>query len=379
MNSDSHKEKAGSGQCDFSGSGNSNWSRRGFLKASAATSLGLAFFHLPAEECVAMTDARTDTMVARTLDQCNLVWNSPSADSFGSMPLGNGDVGANVWVEPNGDLLFYVSKVDAYDSAHLIRKLGRVRVRFTPALATDEFKQTLVLPEGAIAIRAGAIQLRVWVDANAPVIRVTGESQSPVEALASFETLRPCEELDDSADRLVWGYRNTSSEWIKHVQAQNTPEFAARVADPIMNRTSGCRISGDKFARLDKRSLKLAPAHKVDLSVRVLSSQTATLSDWFAELEKPVKSGWKAHCNWWKGVWSRSHVFVTGCGQGKINLDQCRFTQFPQGSLAYAGHKEIDAEENAFQITQRYALERFCEAIASRIEVPPPYNGVTIC
>jgi hypothetical protein len=67
---------------------------------------------------------------ATTLDECNVVWTSPSTDSFGSMPLGNGDVGANVWVEPNGDLLFYISKVDAYDSAHELKKLGRVRVRF---------------------------------------------------------------------------------------------------------------------------------------------------------------------------------------------------------------------------------------------------------
>ena len=78
---------------------------------------------------------------ATTLSECNVVWTLPSADSFGSMPLGNGDVGANVWVEPKGDLLFYVSKVDAYDSAHQLKKLGRIRVRFTPLLATHDFMQ----------------------------------------------------------------------------------------------------------------------------------------------------------------------------------------------------------------------------------------------
>ena len=114
---------------------------------------------------------------ATCLDDCNLTWNSPSADSFGSMPLGNGDVGANVWVEPNGDLLFYVSKVDAYDAEHLLPKLGRVRLRLSPPLTVDDFQQTLVLRDGAIAIRAGDVNLRVWVDANQPVIRVTGNEQ----------------------------------------------------------------------------------------------------------------------------------------------------------------------------------------------------------
>jgi len=312
---------------------------------------------------------------AQNIDDCNVVWDSPSADSFGSMPLGNGDVGANVWVEPGGDLLFYVSKVDAYDSAHLLKKLGRVRVRFTPTLAMNRFRQTLVLREGAIAIEAGDVRLRVWVDAHAPVIRVTGESKKPVDVVASFETLRPCEEQDDQANRLAWGYRNVTSEWMKRVRSQNTPEFAAKVADPILNRTSGCRLSGEGFVRADKRSLKLAGSRKVDLSVRVRSSQTPTLAEWFAELELPVKSDWQAHCKWWKKFWERSHVFITRCGDETINLDQCRFTQFPQGSKAYVGHKEIDAATNAFQITQRYALERFCQAAASRGAVPPPYNG----
>ena len=312
---------------------------------------------------------------ATPLDECNVVWTSPSANSFGSMPLGNGDVGANVWVEPNGDLLFYVSKVDAYDSAHQLKKLGRIRVRFTPLLATHDFMQTLRLREGAISIRAGDVNLRVWVDANAPVIRVTGESKSPVDVVASFETLLPCAELDDGANRLAWGYRDASSEWIKRVQSQNTPEFAAKVADPILNRTFGCRMSGEGFVRADKHSLKLAAARKVDLSVCVLSSQAATLPEWFAELNKPAKSDWKAHCDWWKTFWDRSHIFVTSCGEGRINLDQCRFEQFPQGAKAYAGHQEIDARTNAFQLTQRYALERFCEAAASRGTVPPPYNG----
>ena len=48
------------------------------------------------------------------LSQYNVVWTTPSQDSHGSMPLGNGDVGINAWVEPSGDLVFYVSKTDGH-------------------------------------------------------------------------------------------------------------------------------------------------------------------------------------------------------------------------------------------------------------------------
>ena len=42
------------------------------------------------------------------LEQYNVVWETASKDSSGSMPIGNGDIGLNVWVEEDGDLLFYI-------------------------------------------------------------------------------------------------------------------------------------------------------------------------------------------------------------------------------------------------------------------------------
>lgn len=44
-------------------------------------------------------------------DMYNVVWDSPSKDYNGSMPIGNGDLAANVWVEPTGDLIFIFPKV----------------------------------------------------------------------------------------------------------------------------------------------------------------------------------------------------------------------------------------------------------------------------
>ena len=195
---------------------------------------------------------------AGRLDDCNVVWDSPSADSFGSMPLGNGDVGANVWVEPSGDLLFYVSKVDAFDAGHLLPKFGRVRRAVHPALATNVSAQTLVLRDGAIAIRAGDVDLRVWVDANSAGDPCHGRRAR--RRWSRWRVSRRCviaRSWTIKADRLAWGYRNTSSAWMERVRSQNTPEFAAKVADPILNRTSGCRLSGEGFVRDGKRALEL--------------------------------------------------------------------------------------------------------------------------
>lgn len=49
-----------------------------------------------------------------SVDSYNVVWSEPRIDSRDSMPLGNGDLGLNVWVEKDGDLLFYISNTDAW-------------------------------------------------------------------------------------------------------------------------------------------------------------------------------------------------------------------------------------------------------------------------
>ena len=325
-----------------------------------------------------------------SLSGCEVVWDSPSADSSGSMPLGNGDVGVNVWVEPGGDLLFYISKVDAFDAGHLLPKLGRVRLRTDPPLDTTRFTQTLRLRDAAVEIAAGDATFRVWVDAHAPVIRVQGESRRPRTVTVAAESLRPWQRagdplppsgtaallFDDTADGIAWCYRNLSSEWAGRFASQNSAELVARTKDPILHRTSGCVLSGAGLKRSAPSTLvSTGPVGAIDVSVRVHTGQPESPDAWKREALQPVASDWTAHRAYWTAFWDRSHIFVSRCGMGTCNLDQCRFTQFPLGSKAYEGHKLLPAAQNAFQLSQRYALERFCEAAASRGAVPPPYNG----
>jgi len=320
----------------------------------------------------------------------NVVWTTPSDNSFGSMPLGNGDIGLNVWVEKNGDLLFYISKVDAFDAGHLLPKLGRVCIKTEPVLSVDKFKQTLSLMDASILVEADDVNFRIWVDANQSVIRVEGKSNTPRIINISLESLRPLinsnESLpstgtvginfNDQENRLAWCYRNQSSRWAEKFKIQNTPEMVAKTKDPILHRTSGCLLQANDFIRENATTLKSkSKSTSFDCSITVNSIQPENIQAWLTEISKPVQSDWEAHCTYWKSFWDRSYIHILSGGEGKFNLDQCRFTQFRQGSKAYEGHKEIDAQQNIDQINQRYALERFCEAAASRGAVPPPYNG----
>jgi hypothetical protein len=323
------------------------------------------------------------------VSQYNVVWDTPSDNSFGSMPLGNGDIGLNVWYEKNGDLLFYISKVDAYDSRHKLPKLGRIRITAEPAIPVDHFKQTLNLKDASISIESGDAAFKIWVDANHPVIRVEGSSKTPRKITVNLEPLRSLSDVGvklpdegtvgvvfNKPDELAWCYRNLSSDWGHNFRIQNTPEMVAKTKDPILHRTSGCLLQAKGFEKKSATVMKSKEATSdFDCSIKVISTQPENLETWLTEISSPVTFDWESHCRYWESFWDRSYIHITSCGEGVFNMDQCRYTQFAQGSKAHEGHKEIDADKNARQLSERYAVERFCEAIAGRGIVPPPFNG----
>jgi len=288
---------------------------------------------------------------ASPTDIYNVVWETPGADSSGSMPLGNGDVGLNAWVGAGGDLVFYVSKTDAWDAHCRLLKLGRVRIHLDPNPFAEgqPFRQTLRLADGEIAIVAGPdgrrVTLRVWVDANRPVVRVECDADRPVALEAALELWRtrpyvlegksrdsargvlknPEYRLDVSADRVVeagddrvvWYHRNERSCWPVTMEAQGLADLVDPSADPLLGRTFGGCLRGDGLARTGPQTLRSkAPARQHAVSVTVLTAQPTTAEAYLAALERtvaqadavPLDEARRAHRAWWSAFWDRSFI-----------------------------------------------------------------------
>ena len=316
------------------------------------------------------------------MDQYNVVWDTPSRDSSGSMPLGNGDVGVNAWVEENGDLLFYVSKTDAWSENARLLKLGRVRLALSPSLFVEgaRFKQTLDLRHGCIDIEGSGATLKLWVDANAPVVRIEVETPRPAEATVALERWRtearaltgderfsayglmkspdpvvvsPDAVLSGETDRIVWYHRNERSIWGQTLRHQGMEAWIAEAADPLEHRTFGGLIEGDGLAGSDAATLKSKePAKRFRVAVHCLTAQTETPGQWrdqLADLSAETRrvdwgEAYEAHCAWWRGFWDRSWIHVTGAP---------------------------DAEA----VSRGYALQRFITACAGRGAHPIKFNG----
>jgi hypothetical protein len=101
---------------------------------------------------------------AGPIERYNVVWESPSQDHTGQMPLGNGDIAAGVYAIEDDDLYLLLSKNDAFTYNGDLFKTGRVRVslRPNPFAAGRSFRQTLDLETGSIRIEADGIDLRIW-------------------------------------------------------------------------------------------------------------------------------------------------------------------------------------------------------------------------
>lgn len=330
------------------------------------------------------------------LDAYNVIWNAPSADASGSMPIGNGVVGLNVWVESGGDLLFYIARVDAWSECERLLKLGRIRVSLTPnPFAADQpFRQELILREGRIAITAGAaerqVEISLLVDAGAPRIELDLRAASPVKLSAALEIWRterrvladkgelqsswtmrdaPPEVIEreawespdvlwDEPSAVLWYHRNEHSIVPFTLRHQGLTPLAASFPDPLLGRTFGGRMESPQLRKSGPTSLAAESVSAASIRITTHSSQTATREVWRSELDAiaaaPAGAARGATARWWDEFWDRSWIFVEGDAAEPLNRRDP-----PPPS----------------RVTQAYVLQRWMAACASRGAYPVKFNG----
>ena len=75
------------------------------------------------------------------VSQYNVLWNKPSKNESGSMPIGNGETALNVWALQSGEILFYIARTDAWTGNDRLSKLGRIKIKLTPNPFSASFEQ----------------------------------------------------------------------------------------------------------------------------------------------------------------------------------------------------------------------------------------------
>lgn len=273
-------------------------------------------------------------------------WTTPGLSAAGSMPIGNGTLGANVWVESSGDLLLLLSHTDSFSEAERLLKLGRVRVHCEPPLCVDAaFEQQLHIDNGTLSIKTGDARVELFVDCDSPSIFVAVESATPRVVTATIEPWRVSEHvlrgdelksswlmhdapatvevkesadvLVDAEDALVWYHRNEWSYAPYSLEHQGLAAVASSAEDPLILRTFGGRIEGEGFVRVNATTLASSAASKhASFHITASCSQADDLDGWLARLEEraaSVPSAAIARARtavWWEDRWADSFLFV---------------------------------------------------------------------
>lgn len=289
------------------------------------------------------------TMAQAKQNPYTVEWNSPSADSTGSMPLGNGDIGLNAWVEPNGDLVFLISKTDAWDEWQRLVKLGRVRIHTSPAIDISHFKQTLDVRRGEMTVTMGDAgnrrSYKLWVDANSPVIRLQADGDKAFEMNVNLEvwrtkeriladgerysayepgpgvtvTVYPDTVLPPKANVLSWYHQNRRSIWASTLDVQGMGALKDQFQDPLMNLTYGAAIVADHGIAKSPTVLNCPGSRSHEVLIVPLVKQCDTPELWEQALVAQVqamtkldaKSAYAKHIGWWKQLWQRSYIDVS--------------------------------------------------------------------
>jgi len=316
-------------------------------------------------------------------NQFNIVWDKQSKDATGSMPLGGGNLGLNVWVE-NGELLFYIGSPDAFDEAGNVIKLGRVRIKSDPNIFEKDFQQELVFNDGYIRFNGklkngSSVTARLWVDVFKPVIHLEIDCADPVQFVASYETWSaetPRYKGVFSNQGLEWSFRLNEELYSKtrlSVMAKcGMNGLDAKVPDPGRNLILGGRMvaknmepAGEttgKYMATSYKGWAMKTSGKVknlDLAFLIRIAQDDTFDKWQSAIDKmeiavlkDSKTDFKKTTRWWNQFQQRSYIHI------------------------WPVNKQIPlAKDTAWLVGRNYQLIRYMFGCNSSGKFPTLFNG----
>lgn len=342
---------------------------------------------LPARE-----SSKKATMNQFEPQQYNVIWTSASLDSSGSMPLGSGEFGANVWATDSGsNIHLMLSRNDSWSEICRLLKLGQLNIHLDPNPFENDYRQTLHLEKGSIEFSGSGGTLTVFFQPKSSLLYITGKFKKPVLVSASLSTWRTSPHqistgemvsawtMKDAPFPLIESADHTSTAndavTVMHENLTSIVDFTLKhqgidqlkddIQDPLLHRVFGTTLKmvspkGTAAGIVRQNSADatvtgVQPTRTLNLIVASGSDCPSTQDQMKARLSKLIASApspaaaLHASDRFWQHRWQDSFIAVTSDDPNQADID----------------HK----------VTQAYALQRFMMLCASFGEYPFKYNG----
>ena len=309
-----------------------------------------------------------------TISAQDFTWaDTPCVGSAGSMPLGGGDIGMNVWhigMRFNG---FTLTQSGCFDENNTLLKAGMFHIIWgyngQPCEA-GEVTQTLHVDEGYMTLEQDGVTILIWADVEKPVVHVELQSKDKEPQLEIYYeswreqdlpiTKAECQmtswkwilpegtvtRADSiSTNRLaepgkpVWFYHQNRDTTVFDycVHQQRLDAYKDSLYNPLKGRIFGGRITMDR----DRRHAQI-----------VLCNQQSSLNEWWQQIERTTQSvnlkKDREHARaWWHEYMNRSVI------------------DLPEGS--------VDPE--LAQALRNYRLFRYMLGCNAKSDWPTKFNG----
>jgi len=330
------------------------------------------------------------SVTGKSMTRYNVVWESPSQNASGQMPLGNGDIAAGVYAIEDGDLYLLLAKNDAFTYNGDIFKTGRVRVSLQPNPFTKgkAFRQTLDLTTGSIRIEANGISLRIWADALRPVYHVQIDSPDSISVTARPEFWTRFDDcrfnvsrapIDNATQdvhlerngRILWYFPvGDRSVYPAEMKYYNVEQMMSTYPDPYRFNTFGNLLESPDLVLQD--GALSGKGRRFDIRIHALTKQTPKPSTWIETIEQQaarpmdVEQDWTGHCRWWWAFWKRSWIIASDNSLPPGQREKL------QGEALSGRRQEKDG---GALVAQSYNVFRFLMACQSRGRIQAKFNG----
>ena len=296
-------------------------------------------------------------------------------DAMQSLPIGNGDIGANVWLSKEGDVHVLVSKTDSWSELYRLLKPAHVVLKMQPNPFVNGAHFDLSIANGTLDVSCGNNLLQVYVDAFAPCIRLSLDTEQPVDTRIEFVNYRsePIDPKDDfsnyfmrfgvsniieSADIITVTpnggvaqiHRNHQSCYEFSLKNQDMEGYIGREKDPLLGRTFGAGVYSSNMLA-DGDGLSAKKSTKIQASIFVNTTFTECVAEFTDSLDalygrygEATLQSFANHVQSWAQFWKKAYIYAEG-------------------------------DEEAELITKAFLYQRYITHCADRGNAPIKFNG----
>ncbi|MEG2395935.1 MAG: DUF5703 domain-containing protein [Oscillospiraceae bacterium] len=292
--------------------------------------------------------------------------------SMKSVPIGNGDLGANVWVM-QGSICLLLSKTDAFSELHRLIKTGYIKLEFSNIVFDDDLDISLSLNNGILNISNSEINLKIWVDAFSPVYNIDILPKKPVDCclkIINYRSLPLTLECDDrsnyqlnhkkdedigidcteSADAIFSVSENTIGQY--HHNGKSLYDFSLEhqglfdypnKSDALSDYTFGFLAKSDCMTVCDNGLKTKSPQNSINIKIKSISLKGKDVDLWKEQISNFPSCNLDNHRKYWNEKFKQTY----------IDIDNSSFDKFSEG----------------------FACQRYLNICSGRGKYPIKFNG----